>query len=297
MSSSPCTQALLLTNTHLQIVWMQVAAARSTAAPAAAAAAAPAERGGKQERKDKREKKEMKKRKHAAEQQEAAEEAATAAGESPAEVAAGEPAGMAQQLVQGLRKAAGALQQAASDADPAAALLQQQMAALAACVAQLCNALAAAAESAGLPAALQLMRTQMQPWQAGGGLAPPPRPPPALHLAGLSLQAEAAAAAVERQLETGPLLAGSELANSPSAPQQHQQQQLFQQWFMGAFADCYAAEVEALQESEPPIPARVLLHCVRLAADSEALFPQHHKRLVLQAAAAAAAAGAAGLPS
>jgi hypothetical protein len=135
----------------------------------------------------------------------------------------------------------------------------------------------------------------MQPWQAGTGLAPPPRPPPALQLAGLSLQAEAAAAAVERQLAAGPLLAGSAHLDGPVAPQQHQQQQLFQRWFMGAFADCYVSEVEALQESEPPIPAGVLLHCVRLAADSEALFPQHHKQLVLQAAAAAAAP--AGLPS
>jgi hypothetical protein len=199
-------------------------------------------------------------------------------------------------LVQGLRQAAAALQLSASDNSPAAELLQQQLEALAACVALLCDALAAAGAT-GLPAALQLLRTQTQPWQASTGLAQPPRLPPALHLAGLCLQTEAAAAAVERQLAEGPSTADGEQADGPTAAQQqkHQQQQLFQQWFLGAFADCYASEVEALQESEPPIPAGVLLHCVRLAADSEALFPQHHKQLVLQAAAAASGATPAGL--
>ncbi|PSC76065.1 lantibiotic dehydratase [Micractinium conductrix] len=111
----------------------------------------------------------------------------------------------------------------------------------------------------------------------------PPQAPP--QLAALGVQADAAAAAARRCLAEAGTAAGA--AAALDAPLQPAEQAGFRRWFLPRFADCYAAEVEALQDSEPPIPAGVLLQCVRLAADGDALFSPALKRLVLSAGDAA----------
>ncbi len=178
-----------------------------------------------------------------------------------------------------LRQAAAALQEAAGQAAGTLAslgALQQQLEALAASAEQLCAALAAVG-AAQPPAALHLLQSQarllLDSCQPGDSSAPA-LPPSASQLAALHLQAQAAAAAVEQQQ-----------AQRAAPPADDSGQRLrFQQHFMAAFADCFAAEVEALQEAEPPIPAGVLLQCVRMAADSEALHPPALRAVVLEAA-------------
>ncbi len=52
----------------------------------------------------------------------------------------------------------------------------------------------------------------------------------------------------------------------------------FRQWYLGAFADCFAAELEALAEEEAaaPAPAAVLRRCIMGQAP---LFPPGYQRL------------------
>lgn len=175
-----------------------------------------------------------------------------------------------QQAACALRQAA---EQAASSPIPLAAL-QQQLAALAACAEQLCAALAAAG-AAEPPAALRLLQSQAQQLLEGCAAdnGVPLLVPSSSQLAALGLQAAAAASAVQQQQ-----------AQQAAPPAGDPQQRLrFQQHFMATFADCFAAEVEALQEAEPPIPAGVLLQGVRMAADSEALHPARLRAVVLDA--------------
>lgn len=101
--------------------------------------------------------------------------------------------------------------------------------------------------------------------------------PSAYELAALALQAEAAAAALESQ----PTADNQDFTRKEQHGEQ-QQAEGFRAWYLTTFADCYAAELEALQDAEPPIPAGVLLQCVRAAADSNVLFPPHYRSLVLQ---------------
>ena len=178
-----------------------------------------------------------------------------------------------------LQQAAGALQQAAEQAAGSStplAALQQPLAALAACAEQLCAALAAVGAGEP-PAALRLLQSQAHQLLEGctgdGGV--PPLAPSRSQLAALGLQAAAAACAVQQQHT-------QQVAPPAVGPQQ---QLRFQQQFRARFADCFAAEVEALQEAEPPIPAGVLLQCVRMAADSPALHPPRLRAVVLEAAA------------
>lgn len=180
-----------------------------------------------------------------------------------------------------LRQAAAALQEAAGQAagsPPATAVLQQHLEALAACAEQLCAALSAVG-AAQPPAALQLLHSQVRlllnSCQPTGG-SRPALPPSASQLTAMQLQAAAAAAAVEQRLAQP----AASAADDPG------QRLRFQQHYMATFADCFAAEVEALQEAEPPIPAGVLLQCVRMAADSEALHPERLRAVILDAAAA-----------
>ncbi|KAL4419409.1 hypothetical protein ABPG77_003383 [Micractinium sp. CCAP 211/92] len=255
------------------------------APPAAAGTAAATEKAkndkkAKREKKEKKEKREkgenVKKRKHGElPVDEPAEQAAIAgshASDGLSAVAA---------VLGRLEEAASALRgSAAAGEDCSIAELGRQLAALSDCMAELCAALAALGGSAAdPPAALGLLRAQVQQLQSDLSSLPLPSAPPMLPLQGLALQAEAAAASVRPRLTAG----GSrqQAAGAAGAPLQPGEQQALRGWYLPAFADCFAAEVEALQESEPPIPAGVLLQCVRLAADSTALFPPHLARLVL----------------
>lgn len=172
-----------------------------------------------------------------------------------------------------LRQAAAALHHAVDHA-LAGSQVEQLVVALADCAEQVCHTLPAAS-SGQLPAALQLLQTQAAQAARPGAFAAPTLS--AFELAALGLQAEAAAAAVESQQ-------GAASEQRLQGDQQHgerQEAERFRAWYLSTFADCYAAEAEALQEAEPPIPAGVLLQCVRAAADSDALFPPHHRSLVL----------------
>ncbi|KAL4425503.1 hypothetical protein ABPG75_009519 [Micractinium tetrahymenae] len=263
-------------------------AAEDTAAAAAAAAPAveaKAERKPKKDKKDKKEKMEKKdkdkKRKHAqpppAEPAEQAPDAVPSGGDNLAAAAA---------LLSRLEQAAGALRSAvAAEAARGLAHMAERLATLAGCTAELCAALAAAGcASADLPPALLVLQAQVQQLQALSSRLPlPPAPLPPPQLEALTLQAEAAAAGVRQRLaEGGSIQQQQQHAAGPAGTPLHpEEQQALRGWYLPTFADCFAAEVEALQESEPPIPAGVLLQCVRLAADSTALFPPHLARLVL----------------
>ncbi len=180
-----------------------------------------------------------------------------------------------------LEEAASALRgSAAAGEDCSIAGLGRQLAALSDRTAELYAALAALGGSAAdPPAALGLLQAQVQQLQSELSSLPLPPAPPTLPLQGLALHAEAAAASVRPRLAAGGSM--QQAARPAWAPLQPGEQQALRGWYLPAFADCFAAEVEALQESEPPIPAGVLLQCVRLAADSTALFPPHLARLVL----------------
>ncbi|PRW58759.1 hypothetical protein C2E21_2403 isoform B [Chlorella sorokiniana] len=265
--------------------------AAAAAAPAATPPAAQPDSKHVNNRKDKKPNKEAsekkKKRKH-----EAAATAAAASGEDEPGVSMQPPRLTNSEddielALQGLRQATAALQEAAQQAagsPPTLASLHQCIQALAACAEQLCDALAAAG-AAQPPAALQQLRSQAQllldscqPRSSGV----PALRPSVSQLAALQLQAAAAAAAMDQRQ-----------AQRVAPPAEDPGQRLrFQQHYLAAFADSFAAEVEALQEAEPPIPAGVLLQCVRMAADSEALHPPRLPAVVLDAAAAAAAAAA-----
>lgn len=166
-----------------------------------------------------------------------------------------------------------ALQQAAGHGSTLAAL-QPQLAALAAATDGLCAALGAGGAKEQ-PAALQLLKSQTELLQASAAVSGFPA---ASQLATLELQAAAAVAAVQRQQQEQGAAGGQQ-------PGPEQRQQEWRQHYMARFADCFAAEVEALQEAEPPIPAGVLLQTVCLAADSDTLFPQPLRSLMLEAAA------------
>lgn len=185
-----------------------------------------------------------------------------------------------------LEEAASALRSSvAAGEDGSAAATGRQLETLANCTAELCAALAAVCGfAADLPPALGALQAQVQQMQAASISLPLPRTPVQLLLQGVALQAEAAAVSVRQHLAAG----GSKQqrqqqhsAGSAGAPLEPGEQQVLRGWYLPTFADCFSAEVEALQESEPPIPAGVLLQCVRLAADSAALFPPHLARLVL----------------
>ena len=170
------------------------------------------------------------------------------------------------------------LRQAAADLRQAVAVAAEQeerplVEALAAAVADLM----AVCSPRGPPAALQRLQAQLQLH-----LSPPPAAAvvAGLPLAALALQAEAAAAAMERP----GLLQGREQAEEEKEEGADVGPR-FQRWFGPAFADCYSQEVGALAECDPPMPAGVLLHCVRLAAGSAALHPACHQRAVLGAGA------------
>lgn len=179
-----------------------------------------------------------------------------------------------------LEQAASALRcSAGAGEDSDSALTARQLAALASCTAELFAALTAVGCSgADLPPALSTLQTQVQQLQSVASSLPCPPALPQLLLEGVALQAAAAAAAVQRYLRGAGSAQQQQAAGAPLRPGE---QQALRGWYLPTFADCFAAEVEALQESEPPIPAGVLLQCVRLAADSEALFPPHLARLVL----------------
>lgn len=164
--------------------------------------------------------------------------------------------------------------------------VRQQLEALSKAAQQLHAALVAA--SAGQPpTALRLLQALLREAAPAAIAACPLPPPPAAQqqqLAALHLQACAAAAAVQQQLESSAL--GQQAGGSAAAAagvETEEQRQRFAQLFMGRFADSFAPELEALQEAEPPLPdSGVLLRAVLLMADSGALHPPHHRRLVLQ---------------
>lgn len=174
-------------------------------------------------------------------------------------------------MLDDLRATGAALRQAAMQEPFSAEPCTAQLAALTACVSQLCDAVAAAGGKPAQSPALALL--QMQLTSIGGV---PALPPPPQLLIGLSLQAEAAALATEQLQAAG--------TDQQQLLTLGQQQERFSRRYMSAVADCYSDEVEALQTAEPPIPAGVLLQCVRLAAGSDAHFPPHHRALVLQGA-------------
>ena len=240
----------------------QQTAAAATPPPPAAASLARPKREEKKKKKLKKDTSEPSKRK----KQQAVADAEPA-----------EPGAELDSLLVALRQAAAALQQteqhdgAVANAED----IQAELEALASCAAQLHDALRAAGSTA--PPALQLLQAQLAQVAGAGrhGAASP-----AVQPAALALQADAAAAAAEQwRLER-------------RQAQQAEALGLRERWrlhYALAFADCFAEEVEALQDAEPPIPAGVLLQYVRLAADSEAMSPAAHRALVLDAAATAEA--------
>ncbi len=52
----------------------------------------------------------------------------------------------------------------------------------------------------------------------------------------------------------------------------------FGQWYLGAFADCFATELEALHEAEAPAPTAVLRRCIVGQAQ---LFPASYQQLAV----------------
>lgn len=235
-----------------------------TAAAAAAAAAPRKEWVRKEKKKHKRKDGASANEKQAAPEQ-----------EEPHSDAAAVPHPTIDHLLGCLRQAAAEVRQAAAEQQVLAGALRRQLASLAKCVSQLTDALA----SKGYlqpPAALWLLQEQLAqagaPSSSSSSMAP-------LQLAALALQADAATAAIEQLLA-----AAGQQQQQQGRQQQAQRQEQFQAWVMSTFADCYAAEVEALQDAEPPIPAGVLLQCVRMAAGSDAMFPAHHQALVLDTA-------------
>lgn len=176
-----------------------------------------------------------------------------------------------------LEQLAAILQQAAEQQAPTTAEAHRQLAAVAASTADLGAALAALPGAPQPPAALQLLQAQVQQLRAASGDPLLPAAPSAVQLAGLGLQAAAAMTAAA---------AAARAQEAPGQPAGDGDKRQYVSMYMSTFADCYAAEVEALQDAEPPIPGGVLLSCVRMAADSDALLPPHLRQLVLKAAAA-----------
>ncbi|KAI3438790.1 hypothetical protein D9Q98_001207 [Chlorella vulgaris] len=164
-------------------------------------------------------------------------------------------------MLDDLRATGAALRQAAMQEPFSAEPCTAQLAALTACVSQLCDAVAAAGGKPAQSPALALL--QMQLTSIGGV---PALPPPPQLLIGLSLQAEAAALATEQLQAAG--------TDQQQLLTLGQQQERFSRRYMSAFADCYSDEVEALQTAEPPIPAGVLLHWARKALKRELSNPQ-----------------------
>lgn len=67
---------------------------------------------------------------------------------------------------------------------------------------------------------------------------------------------------------------GGGAASTPAASQSGNVD--FGQWYLSSFADCFAAELEALQDAEAPAPAAVLRRCITSQAS---LFPQPFRQL------------------